>query len=61
MQPFPFLLSADLLVSRCLCGRGTTVVKCFVCRGVAGIDVLGTLFFELNQWVRYDESVNAII
>ena len=39
---------SSVLVSHCLCGRVITVVKCFVCRGVAGIDVLGTLFFELS-------------
>ena len=37
-----------VFLSQCLCGRAITVLKCFVCRGVAGIDVLGTLLFELS-------------
>ena len=39
---------SSVLVSQRFCGRGITVVKSFVCRGVAGIDVSGTLFFELS-------------
>ena len=44
----PLELDHETCFGQCLCGRVITVVKCFVCRGVAGIGILWTLFFELS-------------